>query len=378
MQVQETLEQLLGEGLHDCREREHTAFDRAVGSPTRLVLFGAGGLGRKLLRRLRQDGVEPLAFIDNQLAGREIDGLTVLSPADAAQRWAESAAFVVSIWASWADTMQEQIESLHRLGCRTVVSFLPLLWKYPDLLPHVQIDLPTRALEHREEIRQAFELLSDDDSRAEFVAQLKWRLHGDFHALRPARPGQYWQKDLIRIGDEAVYVDAGACDGDTLEQFVAFVQGRFRRAYVFEPDAANLAALRKRLVRMSSSISDQVRALPFAVAEANYEISFSGGAGASSAAGSASERVRCVALDDAIHEKIDMVKYDIEGFELLGLQGSRRLIREYGPSLAVCAYHVQSHLWRIPLLIESFRRGYRFCLRSHGQVWETVCYAVPA
>ncbi|MGA7885670.1 MAG: FkbM family methyltransferase [Acidobacteriaceae bacterium] len=376
MRAGEALEQLLSEKLDGCRAREQAAFDEAAGSAKGLILFGAGGLGRKLLRRLRQDGVEPLAFIDNKLAGGEVDELPVLNPADAAQRWGASAVFVVSIWASWADTMQEQIESLHRLGCRTVLPFLPLLWKYPDLLPHVQIDLPSRVLEHREEIPRAFQLLSDEDSRIEFVAQLKWRLHGDFHALRPARPDQYWQKDLIRLPEQAVYVDAGACDGDTLEQFVSFVQGRFGGAYVFEPDADNFAALRKRMDRMPAAIAECVQALPFAVAEGKYDVSFSGGAGASSAAGAGPETVHCVALDEVIHERVDLIKYDIEGFELLGLKGSRRLIQECGPRLTVCAYHVQSHLWQIPLLIDSLRRGYRFYLRPHGQIWETVYYAV--
>jgi FkbM family methyltransferase len=377
MHAREDLEELLRENIDHCRARERSAFDVATGSAPGLVLFGAGGLGRKLLRRLRQDGVKPLAFIDNKLAGREVDGLPVLTPADAAQRWGNSAVFVISIWASWADTIKEQIESLRRLGCSTVVPFLLLLWKYPDLLPHVQIDLPSRALERREEMRHAFDLWSDEDSRAEYVAQLKWRLLGDFDALRPPCPDQYWQKDLIRLSDQAVYVDAGACDGDTLEQFVCFARGCFRRAYAFEPDAANFAALRKRLERMPAASAERVQTLPFAVAEGNYDVSFSGGAGAASAAGSGAETVRCVSLDETIRGRVDLIKYDIEGFELLDLQGSCRLIREHGPSLVVCAYHVQSHLWQIPLLIDSLRPGYRFYLRPHGQIWETVCYAVP-
>jgi hypothetical protein len=45
--------------------------------------------------------------------------------------------------------------------------------------------------------------------------------------------------------------------------------------------------------------------------------------------------------------------------------------------LAVCVYHVQNHLWKLPLLIHSLNPGYRFYLRPHGQVWETICYAVP-
>jgi hypothetical protein len=70
------------------------------------------------------------------------------------------------------------------------------------------------------------------------------------------------------------------------------------------------------------------------------------------------------------------MKFDIEGFELLGLSGSRRLIAENTPALAVCAYHVQNHLWEVPMAIHSLNGAYRLYLRPHGQIWETVCYGV--
>src|ERR1035437_2545576 len=152
MDFREQLDSMLLESIEDCRVRESSTFARAIEGKRDLVLFGAGGLGRKILSALRSEGVEPLAFIDNKIAGKEVDGLKVLLPAEAAERWGTSAAFVVTIWASWADTMHAQVESLRALGCQTVVSFIPVLWKFPNLLPHVQIELPSRVLEQKERI----------------------------------------------------------------------------------------------------------------------------------------------------------------------------------------------------------------------------------
>ncbi len=370
-------ELLLAESAAACQARERCTFDRVTAGKSGLVLFGAGGLGRKVLAALRNAGIEPLAFTDNKLAGQVIEGITVLSPSDAAGRYGQSAAFVVTIWASWADTMREQIESLRAFGCQSVVSFIPLLWKYPHLLPHTQVDLPSRVLDQRDEVRRCFDLWSDEDSRREFIAQLRWRLLGDFETLNPPVPGQYWQRDLICLKHDSVFVDAGAFDGDTLEQFVSFTGGQFRAAYAFEPDPRNLQALRRRISEMSEDIGSRIRVFECAVAEDEYEMSFKGGDGASSMAGAGNESVRCVALDRALSEVPDLIKYDIEGFELLGLSGTRKVITEKPPALAVCVYHLQDHLWRIPLLIHSFHRGYRFYLRPHGQIWETVCYAIP-
>jgi FkbM family methyltransferase len=376
--TRDQLSALLEEPLSACQAREQSAFDQLTAGKTDLVLFGAGGLGRKVLGALRHAGCEPLAFVDNKLAGRVVEGLTVLSPAEAAVRHGKSATFVVTIWASWADTMREQVQSLVALGCQSVISFIPLLWKHRQLLPHVQIDLPSRVLEQRADVLRCFDLWSDDASRREYIAQLRWRLHADFNALNPPVPGQYWQPDLIRLGSDAVFADAGAFDGDTLEQFLHFTGGAFRSAYLFEPDTGNLQDLDKRLQDLPLELRARIHVCAAAVGENDCDISFQRGSGISSSAGAGADSVRCFALDNALPETPDYIKYDIEGFELLGLHGSARIISEYRPALAVCAYHLQDHLWKIPLLIQSLNPNYRFYLRPHGQIWETVCYAIPA
>jgi FkbM family methyltransferase len=371
------LEALLEESAASCQSRERDTFDNLIGTRTGLVLFGAGGLGRKVLSTLRDAGIEPLAFADNKIAGQVVQGIRVLTPAEAAAAYRDSATFVVTIWAAWADAMEEQIASLRTLGCKSVISFIPLLWKYPHLLPHTQIDAPSRLLEQKDEIRRCYELWADEDSRREFVAQVRWRLLGDFAALNPPVPNQYWQRDLFSLGDDAIFADAGAFDGDTIEQFVSFTGGRFRAIYAFEPDSRNLSSLRKRLKAMPHEMQSRIHVFDRAVAEAQYEVSFHGGDGASSAPGSGAESVSCVALDQVLPERPHCIKYDIEGFELLGLTGTRKIIAENRPVLVVCAYHLQNHIWQIPLRIHSFNRNYRFYLRPHGQIWETVCYAVP-
>jgi hypothetical protein len=69
---------------------------------------------------------------------------------------------------------------------------------------------------------------------------------------------------------------------------------------------------------------------------------------------------------------------DIEGAELDALQGAQRLIRRYKPLVALSAYHLQDHLWQIPLFLQSLFDRYRFFLRPHRiEVWDLVCYAVP-
>ncbi len=79
-----------------------------------------------------------VAMADNnsRLWGTAIEGIPVFSPQEAAQRFGESAAFLISIWSEGAD---RQIPLLRRqlsaLGCRTILSFVHLFRKHPDLFP---------------------------------------------------------------------------------------------------------------------------------------------------------------------------------------------------------------------------------------------------
>ncbi len=60
------------------------------------------------------------------------------------------------------------------------------------------------------------------------------------------------------------------------------------------------------------------------------------------------------------------------------MEGAQLLIADHRPVLAICCYHKQSDLWRIPLAVKSYYSGYRMFLRMYAEdCWESVCYAVP-
>ena len=70
------------------RVSERGEFDRRFPGRS-IVLMGAGGLGRRTLHGLRQHGIEPLAFADNnpRQQGSIVDGVRVLAPGAAAREF---------------------------------------------------------------------------------------------------------------------------------------------------------------------------------------------------------------------------------------------------------------------------------------------------
>ena len=378
------LEGLLSEPLHRVRERERSAFDRLLADcGNRVVLFGAGNLGRKALACLGTIGVQPLAFADNGQSkwGTQVDDVPVLSPKDAAAQYGSSALFVVTIW-SLGHFYPETRAKLESLGCTRVVPIAPLRWKFADrMLPDYCNDLPHKVYEQAGNVREAASIWSDDYSRREYLNQVKWRALGDLNALRPpVDEKQYFLDSLYQIEENEVFLDCGAYTGDTAEQVIRR-NPAFSKIVAIEADPKNFERLTRWIGTLDAPLAYKVQALKAAVGARRGELHFraSGDEGARLAA-DGDVVVECISLDDLpVDAAPTFIKMDIEGSELDGLEGARRIIETHRPLLSICVYHRQNDLWRIPLFIHEIADGYSLFLRPHepdGK--ELVCYAVPA
>jgi len=406
------LSDLLSESPETARARAAGEFDR-LASPfsRRLVISGTGHLGMLALSGLRSSGVEPLAFCDNNSAlwGESVDGLTVLSPADAAEQYKDSAAFVLAIYNSSAPRNQ-----LRGLGCAHIVPYPVLFWKFWRLMPKEdRLELPERILSSVREIESGYGLLSDERSRQEFRAQLRWRCLLDYSCLPPHDDPRemYFPPDLFRISTDEVFVDCGAFDGDSLRAFLSASNGQFSRIYAWEADPANAARLNGCVLSLPSDISAKVTVMPYAVGRQDGTVRFSADGTVGSRVGTpeATQDVVCRSIDSAFAGHItisppavralprrpsaarngwpparnssikpSLIKMDIEGAEPDALLGAARTMARHRPIMAVCAYHKCDHLWSLPQLLKAANPDYEIFLRRYAEdCWETVYYAIP-
>ncbi len=366
------------------RRLERSAFDELSDSK-QLVLCGAGGLGRKTLQGLRRAGLEPIAFSDNnaRLWSTEVDRVPVHSPADAVSRYGETAAFVVTVWgAHSADRLEERKAYWRGLGCKTVLSFRTLFWKFPAyFLPHYACDLPHKVYEQADQVIAAATLWSDDVSRVEYLEQLRWRTGVDYGGLPdPVEGPTYFPKDLIAVVPRERFVDCGAFDGDTLRDLVRVTGGAFEKVWALEPDPANFMKLKSTIAALPESVRSRVDIIPIAAADAAKVLRFQSGELASSGfSNQGGIEVQCDAIDNVLTGTIPtFLKMDIEGAEPEALLGARGLIKKCRPILAISVYHRQEHLWEIPLLLSKMVEDYHYHLRPHDlEGWDLVCYAIP-
>jgi FkbM family methyltransferase len=379
------LEAILRETVEHACQREREAFDSVAGPFAQsIVLYGAGNLGRKVLAGLRKQGIEPLAFADANpaLSGKKVEGLPVYSPPDAVAKFGHSAVFVVCVWHPDRKAgVQHIVSTLKAMGATSVVPFAVLFWKYSeDFLPHYFWDLPSNYLARAVELAEVYELLADEISRAQFVADLQLRVHACFPQQPPVASfgRQYFPRDLFRLLTDECFVDCGAYDGDTIRDFIVESGGRFRKVIAFEADPHNFlqleqfvsadAALRNRIALRQEAVGRAAGTLRFtATASSDAWVSHSG-----------DTVVTAVALDDVLaSETPTMIKMDIEGSELDALKGAEEAIKTYQPLLAICAYHRPADFCELPFTIKNVAPEARLFLRSHAlDGFDTVCYAV--
>jgi FkbM family methyltransferase len=385
LSLQEQLESLLHEGVNGALAREQNEFDRLTHPLSdKLVLFGARKLGKRTLKGLRAAGLEPIAFCDGDRAlwDTHVEGVPVFSPEVAAKRFGSEAAFVITIWGYGThDSFSRRKKQLQELGCKTVVSFVPLYWKYAGLLlPHNAMDLPHHVQESAPDVARCFAVLSDNDSREEFIQQIAWRVTGDFDALSdPAAEEIYFPHWIQPLGAEEAFVDCGAFDGDTILRFLQLRRDCFRSVTAFEPDPLNRSALSQTVGKIPASEQARIRVFPYALSDRKERVQFSATGTLGAAVGAGDYEVDCVTLDEVLGtENPTYIKMDIEGAEPGALRGSSKVIRNNSPVIAACSYHVQSHLWQIPLIMSEICPEYCILLRQHIQLVEDlVAYAVP-
>lgn len=373
------LEEILHQNPSVLLQNQEASFKQLTADTgTRYVLFGAGRLGQITLAGLRKADIEPLAFADNNssLWGKKIGDLQVLSPKSAADQFGANAVFIVTVYTSAPVWKQ-----LRGMGLR-IASFAMLAWQYPQTLtPHGGVERPRKIFEEANKVRQAFALWADDVSRNEYLGLLKWHNSLNSSALPPHLPQRdiYYLDELITPIANEVFVDCGAFDGDSLQEFLERRRQVFDQFLAIEPDPANCKALRSRIESLSLETQNKIQVIQSVVGAKHELVTFNATGTAGSGIGKGSYQVECAPLDDILaNTKPTFIKMDIEGAEPDALLGAHQTIGKNTPALAICLYHAQEHLWQIPLQVQSFSDQYSFYLRRYAdECWEIVLYAVP-
>ena len=249
---------------------------------------------------------------------------------------------------------------------------------------------------HKKEIDYLMSILADDLSRDVLNAAIKSRKRRNnkyikaFYDTSNTKyltlnsgdtvyydPSQYFLKDIIKLSKDEVFIDGGGFVGDTTLNLIEQTSGIFKKAHIFEPIKRNCEQIKKNITELSDKIILHNVGLYSSDEETYFEDS---GSSSRVGKGKGKDLVKLVALDSHLSEEerseITYIKLDVEGAELAALEGMRDTIVKYNPKLAICLYHKPEDLWELPLYIHKLNPQYKFYIRQHQPVYETVLYAI--
>ena len=239
------------------------------------------------------------------------------------------------------------------------------------------IDYFSYFAEHSEEINAADALLADEKSHQVFHNLLQYKISRDPELIAKVRDDvrlQYFDPEVIRFGQDEVFLDLGAYNGDTIEAFANHVSGHYEKIVALEPDAGNFGKLQT----VSSRLHD-VECYPYGIGAKDGLANFSANANwTSQVAETGDIEIEIRSVDSLMAgRKLTFLKADIEGLEKGMLAGAAGIIAEQASQMAVAVYHCKEDIFSIINTIHSYRSEYKFYMRHYTEMpIDTVLYAV--
>lgn len=230
---------------------------------------------------------------------------------------------------------------------------------------------------NEKDLIETLDLFEDERSKQIYANAICIRIAPRFAQLTfhdMEEKGEYFRTGILHLTDEEHYVDVGAYNGDSIKAFIETVKGKFEKIYGFELDFNNYQTMIKDpLIASDNRICIFHRGIS---SEEKVSGIVSNGTGSHMTA-DGNEFVKLVCLDNILkNQKITFIKMDIEGSEVKGLEGCKKIISEHHPKLAISVYHKLDDMWKIPQFIKQICPDYKIYLRHHTAVtWDTDCYA---
>ncbi|MEZ2311130.1 FkbM family methyltransferase [Paraburkholderia sp. RCC_158] len=338
-------------------------------------LYGAGFLGRKIGRAIDT----PFVFVDDtpSKVGTVIDEHDVTNLEQFSRNGpSHSLVLYVCIFQPGFSYLRKRDQIRATYPGLDVRPFTELFHSSASgVLPYLFFESPTDLSEKLGLYEKISRLLNDDLSRSTLSGHLAFRLTGQFEKIvsTPRRDLSFLCDVLSPL---VTYVDAGAFDGDTAEDFVAMTKGRFGHLCLVEPDPNNLSRAEKRFADLCRP--GRITFRQEAVSDVRGLMGFNAlGSVGSSLDPDADNKVKTSLLSDFDSEGQLYIKLDIEGAEIPAIRASIDFITSRRPILAISVYHRPDDLLNAIKLLEGIE-GYAFYIRCHGPAGEDLMlYAIP-
>ena len=398
---------------------------KTAGRP--IVLYGTGDGADKVIACLEAEGltVSGIFASDEFVRGQEFHGFVVGKYSELLEIKED-----IIVLICFASELPEQLARFYELA-RVHETYAP----HVPVFPGDETVTPAWISKYEEQLQLVYDRLADETSRNVFASVLDYRLSGKLSYLKVCtsdRAGDL--RNIFSFGDKEIYVDLGAYDGDTLQEFLNLTGHRYKKIYAVEPDPKNFKKLtayveNKKIAgvccvnagiwnapgtlelrgnggrqstfwqgtqteqkKTAGDNSVEQRSDTKAEPAAGQHNSNANRAAGKDVAGHKSISIRRKKIKTRMAEVVsidyllgsdhgDYMKFDVEGVEQEALEGAKEhLVPDVDgklPKLLVAAYHHDEDIFKLPMLLWKLQPDYRIYMRKHPYVpdWEINLFA---
>lgn len=331
------------------------------GSRKKVVMYGMGNGADKILRVCEKKGIEVCDFFasDGFVRGHSFHGKRVLSYSETKEKYGAENIIVLL---SFASALPEVIENILKIAgeCELYAPDVPV---FGETLFDMEFYNA-----HKDEICAVYSSLVDDESRAIYESVISYKLTGDIRYLESAVSDKdsVYRELLDSHGIESC-IDLGAYNGDTVRELSEYAPS-LKKVTALEPDRRSFKKL-----SLYAEGESRFEVCPISAAAwcERTTLEFDAGGNRNSNVSHTGKTVEIdgVTVDGiAGDERIDYIKYDVEGSEREALVGSVQTIRKHSPRLLVSVYHRSEDIFALPKLIGEINPDYRLYLRRYRYI----------
>ena len=327
-----------------------------------IFLYGTGNGADKILDELTRLNiqVEGVFASDGFVRNRTFRGFPVQSYSDVKKQYTDIIALV-----SFGTYLTEVIENIKK------IALVDELYA-PDVpvIPDGTIFNLEYAMQHKKELEIAYSYLSDEQSKKVYENTVMFKLTGKIDYLFECETDKKEIFDYLDIKSAETFVDLGAYNGDTVNDFLEHNKA-YKKIIAVEPDSKNF-----RKLTVNTESVDNITRVQAAVGDTDGQVLFKMSGGRNSAVNSGGTEIPQICVDGLGVKNNAYIKFDVEGAEESAIKGSAKTIKEIKPRLNIAAYHKNSDIFSIPILVKSINPDYNVFIRHHPYIpaWDTNFY----
>ncbi len=330
-----------------------------------IILYGMGDGADKVLARFEKLGISPYGVMasDDFVRGQKFRGFTVKKLSDFENELGDFA--VALCFASNIKEIMEHIKSVaqrHTLLVPSVPVFGENIFNEKFYIENANL------------FNKAYGLLKDELSRKVFRDIIAFQYSGDIKILEGCTTDKKEAFEILKLGDSEAYLDLGAYNGDTIEEFLNYSRGSYKSITAFEPNKKSFAKLKNYCANLKN-----VSLWNLGSYNKNTLISFNSKSGRNCAIDENGTPVQVARVDTILcGKRITYAKLDVEGAEKETFEGMENTLKLFKPKLNVALYHRSEDIFALILQLNEINPEYKFYIRHHPYIphWDTNLYCL--